>query len=61
MRKGVSKGINDKLESLKSARASRQVTASAVAEAFKVNTLSEQHTNNVNGGKFTKGTRPEKV
>jgi hypothetical protein len=61
MRKGVSKGINDKLETLKAARSSRQITASAVADAFKVNTLSDQHTNNVNGGKFTKGTRPAKV
>lgn len=61
MRKGVSKGINDKLENLKSARAGRQITANAVADAFKVNTLSDQHTNNVNGGKFTKGTRPAKV
>lgn len=61
MRKGVSKGINDKLENLKAARSSRQITASAVADAFKVDTLSQQHTNNVNGGKFTKGTRPAKV
>jgi hypothetical protein len=61
MRKGVSKGINDKLETLKAARSSRQITASAVADAFKVDTLSQQHTNNVNGGKFTKGTRPAKV
>ncbi len=61
MRKGVSKGINDKLETLKAARSSRQITASAVADAFKVDTLSQQHTNNVNGGKFTPGTRPSKV
>ena len=61
MRKGVSKGINDKLDTLKSARASRQITANAVADAFKVDTLSSQHTNNVNGGKFVKGTRPAKV
>lgn len=61
MRKGVSKGINDKLENLKAEKSARQITAQSVAEAFKVDTLSQQHTNNVNGGKFTKGTRPAKV
>lgn len=61
MRKGVSKGINDKLEGLKADKAARQITANAVAEAYKVDTLSNQHTNNVRGGKFTKGTVPSKI
>lgn len=61
MRKGVSKGINDKIESLKAQRSERQITANAVADAYKVDTLSNQHTNNVRGGKFTKGTVPKNV
>jgi hypothetical protein len=61
MRKGVSKGINDKLENLKAQRSERQITANAVADAYKVDTLSNQHTNNVRGGKFTKGTVPKNV
>ena len=54
MRKGLTKGINDKL-STRSAEDDRRATvASAVNSAYKVNTISSQHTNNSNKGQFTK-------
>lgn len=61
MRKGVSKGINDKLDTLDVARQRRQTVASAVANAFKQKNLSDNSTNNVNGGKFQKVPVPGKV
>jgi hypothetical protein len=55
MSKGVSKGINDKLESRKKEDGRRAKVASAVKQAYTVNTVSSQHTNFVsNGGKFKK-------
>lgn len=61
MRKGLTKGINDKLSTRASEDARRQGVATAVRDVYKVNTLSDQHTQNINGGKFQKGTRPAKV
>lgn len=62
MRKGVTKGINDKLTAHGKEVDRRQAVATAVGNAYKVDTLSNQHTNNVSaGGKFVKGTRPERV
>jgi hypothetical protein len=62
MRKGVSKGINDKLKGRSAEDARRASVATAVSEAYTVNTLSSQHTNNVSkGGKFTKPSVPAKV
>lgn len=61
MRKGISKGINDKLDTLVNARERRQVVANAVANAFKQKNLSDNTTNNVNGGKFQKVAAPSKV
>ena len=61
MRKGVSKDINDKHKSRESEIDRRQVVATAVNNAYKVNTVSSQHTNNVKGGKFTKPSVPSKV
>lgn len=62
MRKGLSKDINDKHKSRESEDARRQVVATAVNNAYKVNTVSSQHTNNVSkGGKFTKPSVPSKV
>lgn len=61
MTKGVTKGINDKLSTRASEDARRQGVATAVRDVYKVNTLSDQHTQNINGGKFQKGTRPAKV
>ena len=61
MRKGNTKGINDKLSARSKDDDRRQNVATAVVNAYKIDTLSNQHTNNVNGGKFVKGTRPERV
>ena len=62
MRKGLSKDINDKRKSRESEDARREVVATAVNNAYKVNTVSSQHTNNVrNSGKFTKPSVPSKV
>lgn len=61
MRKGVSKGINDKLTTRTNEYGRREKVAVAVRDVYKVNTLSDQHTQNINGGKFQKGTRPAKV
>ena len=62
MRKGLSKDINDKRKSHKGENDRRQVVATAVNNAYKVNTVSSQHTNNVrNSGKFTKPSVPKNV
>lgn len=62
MRKGLSKDINDKRKSRESEDARREVVATAVNNAYKVNTVSSQHTNNVhNSGKFTKPSVPKKT
>jgi hypothetical protein len=62
MRKGLTKGVNDKLSSRSKEDDRRQSVATAVVNAYKIDTLSNQHTNNVSaGGKFVKGTRPERV
>lgn len=61
MRKGLSKDINDKHKSRESEDARREVVATAVNNAYKVNTVSSQHTNNVKGGKFTKPSVPSKT
>jgi hypothetical protein len=62
MRKGLSKDINGKHKSRESEDSRRQVVATAVNNAYKVNTVSSQHTNNVrNSGKFTKPSVPKNV
>lgn len=62
MRKGMTKGINNKLASRSAEDDRRQTVATAVNDAYKVLTLSSQHTNNVSaGGKFTKPSVPSKV
>lgn len=62
MRKGLSKDINDKHKSRESEDARREIVATAVNNAYKVNTVSSQHTNNVrNSGKFTKPSVPKNV
>lgn len=61
MTKGVSKGINDKLDERKKEYARRDKVAGAVVNAYKVDTLSTQHVQTINGGSFVKGTRPAKV
>jgi len=61
MTRGLTKGINDKLDGIADRRERAQVIATSVVNAYKVNTLSEQHTQDINGGKFTAGKRPSKV
>ena len=61
MTKGVTKGINNKLSERTNEFGRREKVAVAVRDVYKVNTLSDQHTQNINGGKFQKGTRPAKV
>ena len=47
MRKGVTKGVNDKLKSREAEIKHRDMVAGAVNNAYKVDTLSSQHTNNI--------------
>jgi hypothetical protein len=62
MRKGVSKGINDKLKGRASDDSRRESVATAVREAFTVRHLSDQTTNNVSkGGKFKTPSVPANV
>ena len=62
MRKGLGKGINDKLKSRESEVKHRDMVANAVTNAYKVDTLSSQHTNNIHkGDKFTKPSVPSKI
>ena len=61
MSKGVSKSINSKLEGFSGENKRRATIASAVNNAFKQKNLSDNTTNNVNGGKFQKVSVPSKV
>ncbi len=62
MRKGLTKNINDKIDGHNGDLKRKEVIAGAVNNAYKVNTVSSQHTNNVkNFGKFTKPSVPSKV
>jgi len=62
MRKGLTKNINDKIDGHNGDLKRKEAVAGAVNNAYKVNTLSSQHTNNVkNSGKFTKPSVPSKV
>jgi hypothetical protein len=73
MRKGVTKGINDKLDQLEDKRESRSKLAATVRNAFKQKNLSDNNFNDIEvgqpstkfGGKkgnnFTKPTAPSKV
>ncbi len=61
MRKGLTKGINDKLVDHAAENGRRDQVAKAVNNAYTVNTVSSQHTNNVkNSGKFTKPSNTSK-
>ena len=62
MSKGVTKNINDKLEGFANGHERSKTIATAVNKAYKVNTLSSQHTDNVKQfGKFTKPSVPKNV
>ncbi len=61
MRKGVTKGINDKLTGHAAENGRRDQVAKAVCNAYEVNTVSSQHTNGIkNSGKFTKPSNRSK-
>ena len=61
MTKGVTKNINDKLTTFAAGHKRSEGIAVQVRDIYKVNTLSDQHTQDINGGKFKKGFRPAKV
>jgi hypothetical protein len=62
MTKGVTKGINNKLEEFAEGHKRAQKIATAVGDAYKVDTLSTQHTNDVRQfGKFKKPFVPKNV
>lgn len=61
MSKGLTKGINDKLEGFAGENKRRAAVATAVKDVYKIRTLSDQHTNNVKGGSFEKPVVPKKV
>jgi hypothetical protein len=62
MRKGLTKDINNKVDGHNNDLNRKIVVATAVNNAYKVDTLSSQHTNNVkNFGKFTKPSVPKKI
>lgn len=62
MSKGLTKGINDKLKGFEGENERRAKVADAVCDAYKVNTVSTQHTDNIrNSGKFTKPSVPKNV
>jgi hypothetical protein len=52
MRKGLTKGVNDKLKSFADGHSHAKTIATAVNNAFTVRHLSDQTTNNSNKGKF---------
>ena len=62
MSKGLTKGINNKLEGFEEENERRAKVSNAVLDAYKVNTVSSQHTDNIrNSGKFTKPSVPKNV
>lgn len=62
MRKGLTKGINNKLEQHPPEFARSQSIAKAVLDAYSVKNLSGPSTNEISkGGKFKKAIQPTKV
>ena len=62
MSKGVTKGINDKLDTFADGHGRAKTIADAVNSAYTVKTLSTQHTDGVKQfGKFTKPSVPKNV
>lgn len=54
MSKGLSKGINDKLDGFAGENKRRASVAKAVSSVYKAGVITDPHTNNVKGGTFTK-------
>lgn len=52
MRKGLTKGVNDKLKTFADGHSHAKMIATAVNNAFTVRHLSDQTTNNSKDGKF---------
>ena len=61
MSKGLTKGINSKLEGFAGENERRAKVAGAVARAFNQNPLSQNHVQNVDGSKFTVPKLPKNV
>ena len=61
MSKGLTKGINDKLATFSAGHERSDKIATAVRNTFTSRHLSEQHVQNVNGGKFEKPKSPKNV
>jgi len=62
MSKGVTKAINDKLDTFAEGNGRAKTIAEAVNSAYTVKTLSTQHTDGVKQfGKFTKPSVPKNV
>ena len=54
MTKGLSKGINDKLEEFAEGHKHAATIAQAVSSTYKAGVITSPHTNNVKGGSFSK-------
>ena len=61
MTKGLTKGINDKLAGFAGENERRAKVAGAVGRAFNQNPLSQNHVQNVDGGKFTVPKLPKNI
>ena len=62
MRKGLTKGINEKVSSREKEYSRRDSVAAQVVDAYKTRVLSNQSINDVrDGDKFKKGSVPSKV
>jgi len=64
MTKGLTKGINDKLEEFAESHKDKAVLANSVRNVFNQNPLSDQHLNNINvkaNPKFTTPKLPAKI
>ena len=54
MSKGLSKGINDKLDGFADENKRRASVSQAVSSVYKAGVITSPHTNNVKGGSFSK-------
>ena len=61
MTKGLTKSINDKLSGFAKENGRRAQVAAAVGKAFNQNPLSENHLQNIDGGKFTTPKLPKNI
>lgn len=59
MTKGLTKGINDKLEEYAESHKDKAVLANSVRNVFNQNPLSDPHLNNINASAAKKFTTPK--